>query len=178
MSMFNASSSTAQRVKLGLAAIGLLAVGGIAGGTVGHEFRPPIEMAPTHVIAIRDLSTAQGIVTIKGRVAESFGNRWVIDDGTGRTLIDNSPRGDSDHLAPLGAVVSVQGRFDRNAFHPSFLIDASGTVTPMGPPPGHHGHHDHPGPDGDDMHGPDQGPPNPSAGPNPAPAPDADPSVK
>jgi hypothetical protein len=153
--MFESSSTAARRFKLSLAAIGLVAVGGVAGGAIGHEFRPPIEMAPTHIVAIRSLATAQGIVTIRGRIAESFGNRWVVDDGTGRTLVDGGPRGDDDKLAPLGAVVSVQGRFDRGAFHPSFLVDASGTVTPLG----HHGHHGHPGPEGDDRHGPDQGPP-------------------
>lgn len=160
MSMFESTSPVARRrTKLSLAAIGLLAIGGVAGGAVGHEFRPPIEMAPTHVVAIRNLATAQGIITIRGRVAESFGNRLVVDDGTGRTLVDGGPHGDGDMLAPLGATISVQGRFDRGAFHPSFLVDASGTVTPLGPPPGHHGRHDHPGADGGDMGGPEQGPP-------------------
>lgn len=158
MSMFESSSPAARRIKLGLAAMGLLAVGGVAGGAISHEFRPPIEMAPTHAVAIRNLASAQGIITIRGRVAESFGNRWVIDDGTGRALVEGGPHDDDDTLAPQGAVVSVQGRFDRGAFHPSFLVDASGTVTPLGPPPGRHGPHGHPGPDGDQMHEPDQGP--------------------
>jgi hypothetical protein len=152
-------SAKANPLTLGLAAIGLLAAGGVAGGAVSHAFRPPIEMAPTHVVAIHNLSSSDGIVTIKGRIAESFGSRMVVDDGTGRTLIDAGPRNDGDALAPLGAVVAVQGRFDRGAFHPSFLVDASGTVTPVGPPRGHHpGHH---GPGDDDATGSDQGPPPP-----------------
>lgn len=158
MPIFDSASPTANRITLGLAAIGLLTAGGVAGGAVGHAFRPPIEMAPTHAVAIRTLPTAQGIVTIRGRVAERFGHRWVVDDGTGRILVDGGPRGDDDTLAPLGALVSVQGRFDRGDFHPSFLVDASGTVTPLGPPPGHHGPHGRPGPDDDAAHGPDQGP--------------------
>ena len=172
MSIFPSSSPAARRITLGLAAIGLLAVGGVAGGAVAHEFRPPIEMAPMHVTAIRNLATSQGIVTIRGRVAESFGSRWVVDDGTGRTLIDGGPQGDGDTLAPLGSLVSVQGRFDRGAFHPSFLVDAAGTVTPLGPPPGRHGDHGRPGPDGEDMRGPDRGPP-PAAQTAPEPAPAA-----
>jgi hypothetical protein len=140
---------TFSRTKLGLAAIGLLAVGGVAGGAVGHAFRPPIEMAPTHAVAIRTLPTSQGVVTIKGRVAESFGSRIVIDDGSGRTLIDGGPRGGGEALAAPGAIVSVQGRYDDGAFHPSFLVDASGTVTPFGPPHGPGvGPHGHPGPGG------------------------------
>lgn len=157
--MFISSSPARRRMTTGLAAIGLLAVGGIAGGAVSREFRPPIAMAPIHAVAIRNLSTTTGIVTIRGRVAESFGDRWVIDDGTGRALIDGGPHGNGDTLAPLGAVVSVQGQFDRAAFHPSFLVDASGTVTPLAPPPGHPGRHGHPEPGSDDGHGPDQGPP-------------------
>lgn len=170
MSMFEISAPAARRIKLGLAAIGLLAVGGIAGGAVSHEFRPPIEMAPTHIVAIRDLASAQGIVTVRGRVAESFGNRLVVDDGTGRTLIDGGPHQDGETLAPRGAVISVQGRFDRDSFHPSFLVDASGTVTPLGPPPGRHGHHGRPGPDEGEMHGPDRGPPPAPKPPEAAPA--------
>ncbi|WBO23730.1 hypothetical protein [Sphingomonas abietis] len=173
MSTSETTSPVARRLKLGLAAIGLLAVGGIGGGAISHAFRPPIEMAPTHIVAIRDLAKAQGIVTVRGRVAESFGDHLVVDDGTGRTLIDGGPHRDGDTLAPLGAVIAVQGRFDRDSFHPSFLVDAAGTVTPLGPPPGRHGHdghHGHPGPDGDDMQGPDQGPPPPPAPKAPAPA--------
>jgi hypothetical protein len=168
MSMFESSSLAARRIKLSVAAIGLLAVGGVAGGAVSHAFRPPIEMAPMHVVAIRNLAASRSIVTIRGRIAESFGNRWVVDDGTGRTLIDGGPHGDDGAVAPLGAVVSVQGRFDRGEFHPSFLVDASGNVAPLGPPPGHHGHHGRPGPDDDAMRGPDQGPIPASKAPEPS----------
>jgi hypothetical protein len=169
MSLFESNTIALSRPTLGLAAIALLAIGGVAGGGIAHEFRPPIEMAPMHVVAIRALSSSSGIVAIKGRVAESFGSRLVVDDGTGRTLIDGGPHADSDTLAPLGAVIAVQGRFDRGAFHPSFLVDASGTVTPVGPPPGHHPGRHGPGPGDDDAAGPDQGPP-PPAPRAPAPA--------
>jgi hypothetical protein len=170
MFMFESSTPAARRAKFSLAAVGLLVVGGVAGGAISQEIRPPIELAPTHVIAIRNLTTAQGIVTIRGRVAESFGNRWVVDDGTGRTLIDSGPHSDNSALVPLGAIVSVQGRFDQGAFRPSFLVDASGTVTPLGPPPGPHGQIGHPGPEGDGIGGPDQGPGSPAThAPQPAP---------
>ncbi len=162
MSTFESHPLASQRLKLGLAAVGLLAIGGVAGGAISHEFRPPIEMAPTHIVAIRNLAASAGIVTIKGRVAESFGSRLVIDDGTGRTLVDGGPRSETDGLAPVGAIVSVQGRFDRSSFHPSFLVDASGTVTPLGHPR-HHGPHD------EDAGGPDRGPPPPPASTPPTP---------
>jgi hypothetical protein len=156
MSTINSKLVSPRRWKCGLAAIGLLAIGGVAGGAIAHEFRPPIEMAPTHLVAIRNLAASAGIVTIKGRVAESFGSRMVIDDGTGRALIEGGPRGEGNGLAPIGATVSVQGRFDRDSFHPSFLTDPSGTVTPIGPPFGRHGA---PGFDGPEPDGPGRAPP-------------------
>jgi len=157
-------TSTSRRWKLGLAGFGLFVLGTAAGGVVGHHLHPPVAMAPLHPVAIRDLASSQGIVAIRGRVAESFGTRLVIDDGTGRTLVDAGPHVDNQALAPLGAAVTVQGRFDRDAFHPDYLVDASGTVTPLGPPPGpRHGRHPHPGPGGDS--GPDVGPNAPPPGP-------------
>jgi hypothetical protein len=167
MSFLLSSTPPVRRLTLGLAAIGLVAVGGVAGATIGHGLRPPIEMAPTHSVAIRTLASSDGIVTIKGRVAERFGSRLVIDDGSGRTLVDLGPReADDATLAPLGSTVSVQGRFDREAFHPSFLVAASGTVTPIGPP---HGPHD--GPHEGPHEGPHGGPP---GGPEGGPGPDGD----
>lgn len=170
MSVFESRSPAVRRTKLSLAAIGLLAIGGVAGGAVGHAFQPPIEMAPSHVVAIRNLASSDGILTIKGRVAERFGSRLVLDDGTGRTLVDIGPRNQDTTLAPLGATVSVQGRFDRSAFHPSFLVDPAGTVTPLGPPHGPHGPHGHPGPGDDEDRGPDRAPPSAAPVPGPAPA--------
>jgi hypothetical protein len=155
-------------LKLGLAAVGLFAVGGVAGAMVGHHMHPPIAMAPSHPVAIKTLASSQGIVTIKGRVAEAFGSRLVIDDGTGRTLVDAGPRGDD--LAPLNSVVTVQGRYDRASFHPDYLVDASGNVFRVGGPRGgHRGPHGRPGPDDDGPRGPGERmappPPQPAAPP-------------
>jgi hypothetical protein len=168
MSLF--STSSFGKWKIGIAGFGLLAIGGVAGGVVGHHMHPPVAMAPLHPVAIRDLANSQGIVVVKGRVAESFGSRFVVDDGTGRTLVDTGPRGRDGALAPLGAALTVQGRFDRGAFHPDYLVDASGTVVPLGPPPGvrHHGPHGGPGMEDRDR-------PDPDFAPAPQPAPPANP---
>jgi hypothetical protein len=159
MSTIETSSSSRHRLKLGLAAIGLIAIGATAGGAIGHAFQPPIEMAPTHIVAIRNLAASDGIVTIKGRVAESFGSRFVVDDGSGRTLIDAGPHAGEEARVPLDTVVSVQGRFDRGGFRPSFLVGPSGTVTPLGPPPGHGHGHGRGGPGGGEGDGPGFAPP-------------------
>ncbi|RZF63041.1 hypothetical protein EWE75_18220 [Sphingomonas populi] len=160
------------RRKLGLsaAAIALLAVGGAAGAVASHAIQPSIAMAPTHAVAIKSLSDDGGIVTVKGRVAETYGNQFTIEDGTGKALIDGGPAVEDGSLAPKGAIVSVQGRFDRGTLHPMFLIDPSGKVVEIG-----HGPRGPGGPGGPGPHGPGPGegpdrapPPPPPAGVAPA----------
>lgn len=159
------STRNPNHIRLALAAVGLIAAGGIAGGVASRTMQPPIEMAPLHAVAIRTLPSASGIVTIRGRVAETYGNKFVIDDGSARTLVDTGRVGDETALVADGNAVTVQGRFDRGFVHASFLVDAAGKVTalaPVGPP------HDHRGP----PRGPGEaGPPPPPGGPAVAPPP-------
>jgi hypothetical protein len=159
------------RLGLALGGAALLAVGGVAGTVAGHAMHPPIEMAPLHPVAIRALTADSDVVTTKGRVAEVFGNTFVLDDGAGRALVETGPRGDGTSLAAVGAPLIVQGRFDRGILHAHFLVDAAGKVTALGGPdhgphgPREHGRHD--GPD-DDRRGPP--PPPPGDAPPPPPA--------
>lgn len=153
--------SKSRRARLGLAAIGLVAAGGIAGGVASHTMRPAVEMAPLHAVAIRTLPTVSGIVTIRGRVAETYGNKFVIDDGTARTLVDTGRAGDEAKLVGDGMPVTVQGRFERGFVDASFLVDAAGKVTALGPMGGPHDRHGPRGPGEDRMHGDDMGPPPP-----------------
>lgn len=152
------------RARIGIAAVALLAIGGGAGAIAGHAFGPAIELAPVRAIAIRALPAQNGIVTIRARVAEVYGNKFVADDGTGRTLVDLGRAGDKGALVADGQTVSVQGRFDRSVLHASFLIDAADKVLPLGPaggPP-----HGHPGQPRDDRGAPphdDRGAPPPPA---------------
>ncbi|UAK25957.1 hypothetical protein [Sphingomonas nostoxanthinifaciens] len=122
-------------------AAGLLAVGAIGGGVAGHAIRPAIEMAPLHPVAIRTLAAHDGIVAIRARVAEAYGNKFIADDGSGRTLVDLGRGGDEQALVTGGQTVTVQGRFERNTLRASFLVDAAGEVHALGPM-GHprHGH--------------------------------------
>ncbi|WP_162987188.1 hypothetical protein [Sphingomonas paeninsulae] len=156
------SPTLRRRLKIGSAAIALLAIGGGAGAFAAHSFHPAIAMAPTHAVTIKSLSEDSGIVTVKGRVAERYGNQFVLEDGTGKTLIDAGPVGEQASLAPVGSIVSVQGRFDNGAFRPAFFVDPSGKVVSLGHGgPGRHGHAGPGGPrgiDGDRGEGPHHGP--------------------
>ncbi|GEN62479.1 hypothetical protein [Acetobacter oeni] len=150
-------SQTGVKRKVGLAAGGIaLLVAGVAmgAGTVS-AMRPSIEVPPMTPVAVSKLGSVHGPVTVKGRVAEVFGHDFIIDDGTGRVLIDAGPHGGPPHVR-AGDVPTVQGRFDHGLLHAAFLMDASGHVTAMGPPPWggwHHGPH-HRGPNGWHHEGP------------------------
>lgn len=152
------------RIAFTLGAAAILAIGTVGGALAGHEMRPAIEMAPLKPVAIRSLSADGSIVTVRGRVAEIFGNKLVVDDGTARALVDTGREGDDHALAALGAPVTAQGRFERGILHASFLVDAAGKVTALRPFGGpRHGPHDRHGPP---PHGWDAPPP-----PSPADAP-------
>ena len=161
---------------IALAGLGLLAAGGVAGTVASHALQPAIEMAPLRPVAIRTLASSAGIVTLRGRVAEVYGNKFVMDDGSARALIDTGREGEGGTLVGVGAPVTVQGRFERGFVHASFLVDQAGKVTALGPvggpPHDRHGPPPHPGdappppPPGDGDMGPP--PPPPAAGTAPA----------
>ncbi len=158
------SNRPATSIRIALASIGLLGAGAIAGGVASHAMRPPIEMAPLHPVTIRSLPGKTGIVTIRGRVAETYGNKFVIDDGSARTLVDTGPAGDETPLVADGGAVTVQGRFEHGFVRASFLVDPAGTVTALGPVDRPHDHH-----------GPRRGPGDDGPPPPPGPAPVAPP---
>ena len=142
-----------------LAAILLLGLGAAGGAGAVLMTRPGVEMAPAQPVAIASLSARTGIVTVRGRVAEVYGGRFTVQDGSGRTLVDAGPRA-PDGAVTAGAQVTVQGRFDDGVLHASFLVGADGNVTPLGPP--HGGPRHGPGPRGEPGCGPEgAGPPPP-----------------
>jgi len=128
------------RKRLLLAAVGLVAIGGAAGAVIVHTERPSVTMAPMTPVAIRALGSS-GIVTVRGSVAEIYGNKFVLSDASGRALIDTGREGEGGNLVAVGQAVTVQGRFDHGVVHAAFLVAPGGKVTALGPlggPP--HGH--------------------------------------
>lgn len=117
---------------LAIVGAGLLALGGATGAIVMAETRPSASMAPAKPVAIRSLSSAS-IVTIRGRVAEVYGNKFVIEDGSGRALVDTGREGDDRQLVTVNQSVTVQGRFERGFVHAAFLVGRDNKVLALGP---------------------------------------------
>lgn len=117
-----------------LAAAAALVAVGAAGGAGAISFtRPPIQMAPTIVTPIAKLGSTSGIVTIKGRIAEIYGDRALVTDGSGKTMVDMG-RSRASSLA-VGNAILVQGRFDDGELRGSFLVGPGGNVEAIGPAP-------------------------------------------
>lgn len=136
-----------------LAAAALLALGGGVGAAAMQVTRPSTAMAPQAPVAIRSLP-ASGIVSIKGRVAEIYGNKFILADPSGRALVDTGREGDGGELVTAGETVTVQGRFDRGSVHAAFLVGPDNTVVALGPLGGPHDRPGEPRP----HHGPDDRP--------------------
>ncbi len=140
-----------RRQRLALGAGALIAIGAAGGAGAVALTRPAIEMAPTIATPIARLPASDGIVTVKGRVAEVFGDRFVVQDGSGRAMID---AGRNARGIAKGDAVTVQGRYDDGQLRARFLIDPSGKVSEVGPAHGPRGPHGPGGPGGPDKDGP------------------------
>lgn len=161
---------------LGIGGAVLLAVGAVGGaGAVGLT-RPGIEMAPIRPVAIASLARGgDGLVTVRGKVAEVYGDRLTIADGSGKTMVDAGR--DGDNAVAAGQDLLVQGRYDDGQLRASFLVDGNGRVRAVGPFFAHGPHRGGPG----ERHGPGgagpghDGPPPPGcdAPPPPPPPPQA-----
>lgn len=147
-----------------VAGAAILVVAGAAGGAGAVQAtRPTIEMAPTVRTPIARLPTSSGVVTVKGRVAEVYGDRFVVQDASGRAMIaaGREARG----AVGVGQTVMVQGRFDDGQLRASYLVDGSGKVAAVGPQGFRPG-----GPEGHRPHGPGRDGPPPPPGCAPAPS--------
>ena len=149
-------------VRTAIVGAALLALGIGGGATIAQMTGPSVEMAPLNPVAIRSLTDNGSVISVRGRVAETYGPMFVLTDGSGRALVDLGRQGDGTGLVSAGQAVTVQGHYRRGMIHASFLVGADGKVValrPMGPP-----HHGPGGPGGPD--GPRHGPRGPGAGPD------------
>lgn len=129
---------------LTLAGLAIFAAGSGVGAGVSHAIAPVEAMAPAAPVRIASLGVAAqpwigaAIVTVRGRVADIYGDRFVIDDGSGRALIELGREGDANPVA-RNQMVTVQGRYRDGLVHADFLVGPDGRVAALDPHPGHHG---------------------------------------
>lgn len=75
---------------------------------------------------IGQLNTAQG-VTISGTVADIFGNKFVIEDASGKMLVENGPEWFRKIEVTRGEKLTVIGRPDGGSFEAFAIVRADGT---------------------------------------------------
>ena len=152
--------------QLGIGAAVLVAVGALGGAGAVAATRPSVEMAPRVATPIASLPNASGVVTVKGRVTEVYGDRFVVADASGKTMVAAGREGRD--VVAKGQPVLVQGRYDDGQLRASYLVDGAGRVEAVGPA----GHPPRRGDDrGPDGRGPDGrgGPGGPNGGIAPPP---------
>ena len=118
-------------------ALAMLVVGAAAGAgglRMAQSWQPQSVMLlqPTPVSKL----AAGEPAAVKGSVTEIFGNKFILDDGTGRALVDLGPRGENADVVVKGETVTVQGIFDRGIMHARIVSHADGRNEAFdGPPP-------------------------------------------
>jgi hypothetical protein len=93
-----------------------------------------VPLTPAPITTMHDWSQ----VAVKGQVAEVFGNKFIVQDESGRALVDTGPEGEGGNLVAPSETITVQGRFERGFIHAVTISHADGRndiVGPPGPPP-------------------------------------------
>jgi hypothetical protein len=120
--------------------IAVLAVGATGGA---GAYRYIQKSRPQNVLLLQPAPIAQlteaSPVAVKGQVTEVFGNKFIIQDDSGHTLVDTGPRGEGGKLVAKGDTITVQGRFEDGFIHANVMSRADGTSFAFGPP-----NHSHP----------------------------------
>jgi hypothetical protein len=74
-------------------------------------------------------------ITIKGKVAELFGDKFILEDGSGRILIQTGPAGPRSIAVKVGETVSVVGIPRDKSFDARQILRENGEVVFAAPPP-------------------------------------------
>jgi uncharacterized protein YdeI (BOF family) len=118
-----------------IAAAVALVIGAAGGASAVKMMRPTPEMAPLTPVAISAMP-ASSLITIKGKVAEIYGNKFVLQDESGKALVETGRAGEGGALVTPDEAVTVQGRFDDGFVHASYLVRQDGRTEALRPPKG------------------------------------------
>lgn len=121
---------------LAAVALGSLAAGAAAGAG-GARLVQRWQPQPVMLLQVAPIDKMQpdNPVAIKGKVAEIFGSQFIVQDQSGRALVDLGPRGEDANAVTQGETITVQGRFDRGVIHAQLLVHSDGRSQAFGPPP-------------------------------------------
>ena len=92
--------------------------------------RPVLLLTPVVI----DKMQPDNVVAVKGTVAEIFGNKFILQDDTGRALVELGPQGEDGGVVAKGEAVMVQGQFERGFIHAQLVSHADGRNQAFGPP--------------------------------------------
>jgi uncharacterized protein YdeI (BOF family) len=124
-----------RRVALAAVLLGAFGAGGGITAAALQARRPALIMlTPAPITSMQDWSE----VAVKGQVAEIFGNKFIVQDDSGRALVETGRRGEGGQLVAKSESVTVQGRFEHGFLHAEVISHPDGRnefVGPPGPPP-------------------------------------------
>jgi len=95
-----------------------------------------LTLTPTPAGALHEGSA----IALKGQVAEIFGNKFILQDDSGRALVDTGPEGEGGMLVAPSDPIIVQGRFEDGFVRAAAISHSDGRndiLGPPGPPPHH-----------------------------------------
>ena len=107
--------------------VAVLAVG-VAGGAGASRYirksqpQAVLLLQPAPIAQMKDPSP----VAVKGQIAEVLRNKFIIQDDSGRALVDIGPRGASGKPVTKGEAITVQGDFKNGFIHAKVMTRADG----------------------------------------------------
>lgn len=114
----------------------------LALGAAGLSLAKPgqmVTLTPIEPVAVSALAPS-GATALRGEVVEIYGNKFIVQDSTGRALVETGREGEGASLVTKGEAVTVQGRFDKGFLHARAITRADGVRVVLGsaggPPPG------------------------------------------
>jgi hypothetical protein len=113
----------------------------LALGAVALTLLPGTEttLTPVTPTAIASLAPS-GAIAARGEITDIFGSKFLVQDGTGRALVETGREGRGGTLVRTGDTVTVQGRFEEGVLRARLLTRADGSRLALGPagapPPG------------------------------------------
>lgn len=114
-------------VAAGLVGLPLVA----AAGGVSLAQSEAFVQTPVAPVAVSALSVS-GATAARGEVAEIFGNKFILQDASGRALVDTGREGEGGSLVTKGENVTVQGPFEKGFLRARLITRADGRQVSLG----------------------------------------------